>query len=430
MSKPVYKVKIMQKVLSAPELVSLIPPRSRIFVHGAAATPNTILEALYQDRHRLSGCEIMHLHTHGPARYAEAPEFRVTNLFVGENLRAHLDYDRVDYLPCFLSEVPLLFDRDLRRPDVAIVQVSEPDTDGNCSLGTSVDVAKAAVDKAKIVLAQINPQMPRTFSEGILPLNRLTATWTHSEALATAAAHVETPEDLKIAASIANLVEDGATLQMGIGAIPNTVLRSLTNHRNLGVHTEMFSDGLIPLIKSGVVNNSEKALFAGRTVTGFVSGSTELYRFVHDNPGVLFLPSDIVNAASNIAKNPKVVAINSAVEVDLTGQVVADSIGYRIISGVGGQMDFIRGACLSPGGKAIIALPSRTRRGNSRIVSSLQEGAGVVTTRAHIHYVVTEYGVADLYAKTIGERVRAMIEIAHPDDRETLSRRWFAAHAR
>lgn len=415
----------MQYVNSAAELVAHIPPKSRIFIHGAAATPNTVVDAVVADQERLTGCEIMHLHTHGPARYADCPGFRVTNLFVGENLRNRIDYDRVDYLPCFLSEIPLLFYRNLRRPDVAIIQVSPPDVSGFCSLGTSVDVAKAAVETASIVLAQINPQMPRTHGEGMIPVARITAAWVHSEPLTSPGAHPLFGYEEKIAEEVASLIEDGATLQMGIGAIPDSVLKKLFGHKNLGVHTEMFSDGLIPLIEKGVVTNSNKVLYPGRVVTTFSMGSPHLYRFIHDNPGLCFLPADQVNAASNIAKNPKVVAINSAVEVDLTGQVVADSVGHRVISGVGGQMDFIRGACLSPGGKAIIALPARTRKGESRLVSTLHEGAGVVTTRAHVHYVVTEFGVADLYAKTLGERAKALIEIAHPDDRELLARKWF-----
>lgn len=414
----------MKQVTTAQELIELIPPGQRLFIHGAAATPCELLEELSRQHERLSGTEIMHLHTHGPAPHASQREFRITNLFVGENLRRHLDYDRVDYLPCFLSEIPQLFKRGIRRPDIALVQVSPPDASGYCSLGTSVDVARAAVDTAPVVLAQINPQMPRTHGDGMIPISRITAAWEHASDLTSPAPHTPSEEEDRIAAHVAGLVEDGSTLQMGIGAIPDGVLKRLTGCKHLGVHTEMFSDGLLPLLRAGVVDNSRKATHVGKVATSFIMGSPELYRFVHDNPSVIFLQSDDINLAGNIARNPKVVAINSAVEIDLTGQVVADSIGNRIISGVGGQMDFMRGASLSPGGKAIIALPSRTKKGRSRLVATLQPGAGVVTTRAHVHHVVTEYGAADLYGKTLSERAKSLIRIAHPGDREELERAW------
>jgi acyl-CoA hydrolase len=415
----------MTTVSSAEQLVSYIRPGQRIFVHGAAATPEKVLIALAQDHKRLAGCEIMHLHTHGTAPYVEHKEFRVTNLFVGENLRKKLDYDRVDYLPCFLSEVPLLFRRGIRPPDVAIVQVSPPDKKGFCSLGTSVDVTRAAVDTAKIVLAHVNPKVPRTHGDGQIPLSRFTAVWNSEESLLGVKPLGSNAIETQIAKGVASLIEDGSTLQMGIGGIPECVLASLKNHRHLGVHTEMFSDGLIQLIESGAVDNSRKSVHAGKTVTSFVNGSEKLFAFVDDDPSIVFLESDYVNRSANIARNQKVVAINSAVEVDLTGQVVADSIGHRIISGVGGQMDFIRGASLSPGGKAIIAITSRTKSGASRLVSELHPGAGVVTTRAHVQYIVTEYGIANLYGKTLGERAKELINIAHPDDRERLSKEWY-----
>lgn len=413
-------------IVARPEdLIHLISPGDRIFIHGAAATPVTVLNALAAARTRLSNCEILHLHTHGPAAYADCLEFKVTNLFVGSNMRAKLDYNRVDYLPAFLSEIPFLFRRGIRAPDVAIVQVSPPDANGYCSLGTSVDVAKAAVDSAKVVLAHINQRMPRTHGDGFIPMRRFSAGWYSDEPLSSSLPKLPTEAESKIAEHIASLIDDGATLQIGIGAVPDCVLAKLCHHRHLGVHTEMFSDGLIPLIECGAVDNTRKATHAGKTVTSFVTGSESLLAFVHDNPSILFLESDYVNRAENISRNPNVVAINSAVEVDLTGQVVADSIGHKVISGVGGQMDFIRGATLSTGGRAIVALPSRTKLGHSRIVSELKAGAGVVTTRAHVHYVVTEFGIADLFGKTLGERSKALIQIAAPEERARLEEEWF-----
>lgn len=416
------------KAKSAQDLIQHIRPGMRVFVHGAAATPTLLLEALAKDHARLQNTEVMHLHTVGAAPYADHPEFRVTNLFVGENLRSRLDYERIDYLPCFLSEIPQLFRSGARRPDVALVQVSPPDSHGFCSLGTSVDVARAAVDSAAIVLAQVNPKMPRTHGDGVFPFSRITAFWECGVELPSATPKTPGLVEQSIAAHVASLVEDGSTLQIGIGAVPDAVLANLKGRRNLGIHTEIFSDGVLPLVECGAIDNSLKLCHRGHITTSFVSGSEALYKFVHDNPSVLFLESDYINDARNISRNPRVVAINSAVEVDLTGQVVADSIGHRVISGVGGQMDFIRGASLSPGGKAVIALPSRTKSGKSRIVSALQPGAGVVTTRAHVHFIVTEYGSADLYGKTLSERAAELIRISHPDDREELSRSWRNSH--
>ncbi|MGZ3695482.1 MAG: acetyl-CoA hydrolase/transferase family protein [Bdellovibrionota bacterium] len=413
------------KVNSAHELLKWIKPGNRVFVHGAAATPISLLQSLSEEHRRLPGTEIMHLHTHGAAPYADQPEFKVINLFVGENIRTRLDYSRVDYLPCFLSEIPQLFRKSIRRPDVAIVQVSPPDASGYCSLGTSVDIAKAAVDTASIVLAQVNSKMPRTHGDGMFPFSRVTAFWEHEEELSGPVARPPSPTEKAIADHVAALIEDGATLQIGVGAVPDAVMARLSGHKNLGVHTETFSDGLLPLLECGAIDNSLKHCHKNRSVTSFVSGSAKLYEFVHDNPAVVFLESDYVNDLRTIARNPRVVALNSAVEVDLTGQVVADSIGPRVISGVGGQMDFVRGASLSEGGKAIIALPSRTKSGKSRIAANLQLGAGVVTTRAHVHFIATEFGVADLYGRALGERAKAMIEIAHPEDREGLERAWF-----
>ncbi|MHC4393921.1 MAG: acetyl-CoA hydrolase/transferase family protein [Planctomycetota bacterium] len=413
---------------SAAEALACVESGHRVFVQGAAATPTALLDGLLEHADRLRDVELIHLHVEGDCKHAD-PEyresFRVVNLFVGAAMRKKLDGERVDYLPCFLSEIPTLF-RSRRRPlDVALVHLSPPDQHGYCTLGTSVDVARAAVEAAHRVVAQINPRMPRVHGDGFVHVDDVD----HFIKLdAPIFEHIPKPlteTERSIGRHVAGLIEDGSTLQMGIGSLPDAVLEALTGHRHLGVHTEMWSDGLLPLLESGVVDNSRKVVHPGKTVSAFVVGSRALYDHIHDNPAVVQLDVGYVNNVEVIARNPKVVAINSAVEVDLTGQVCADSIGHHIISGVGGQMDFIRGASLSEGGRPIIALPSRTRHGGSRLVPTLKPGAGVVTTRAHVHFVVTEHGVADLYGKTLNESAQALIEIAHPDDREGLGREWW-----
>lgn len=410
---------------TALEAIQEIHSGMRIFLHGQAATPLHLINALIESAKskNLKDIELLHLHTIGPAAYAN-PEFegvfKVTNFFLGANMRSKINYKNVDYLPCFLSEIPGLI-RSKRRPiDVAFIQVSPPDEHGYCSLGTSVDATKAAVETATLVIAQVNDRMPRTHGDGIVHINQIHHAVQINEPIFETTPSTLSEVEKKIGEFAATLIDDGSTLQMGIGAIPDAVVASLKSHQHLGIHTEMWTDGALELILSGAVDNSQKKVHPGKTVSSFIMGTKKVYDFIHDNPSVLQLDCSYVNHPAVIARNHKVVAINSAVEIDLTGQICADSIGGKIISGVGGQLDFITGATMSQGGKAIIALPSRTNKGRSRIVPQLQAGAGVVTTRAHVHYVITEYGIADLYGKTISERTKELIRIAHPDDRELL----------
>lgn len=416
----------MQKHQSAADAIAPVQSGHRVFVHGGAATPLVLLDALVAQAERLRNVELTHLHTHGSPRYADAEfagHFSVANLFVGANMRAKIDHERVDYVPVFLSETPQLFRRGVRRADVALLSVSPPDRHGYCTLGTSVDVARAVVETTPILIAQINHQMPRVHGDGAVHIDRLAHVVEVDQPLPEHPSHPPTDVEMRIGEFVSSIINDGATLQMGIGAIPDAVMLALKNHRNLGIHTEMFSDGAVELIQSGAVDNSQKRVHPGRSVATFLIGTRKLYDFVNDNPTTLLLDVAYTNNTSVIARNPKVTAINSAVEIDLTGQVCADSIGHTVISGVGGQMDFIRGASIVPDGKPIIALPSRAK-GNSRIVPALKPGAGVVTTRAHVHYVITEHGIAELFGKTLNERAHALINIAHPDDRDQLDRAW------
>jgi 4-hydroxybutyrate CoA-transferase len=400
----------------------------RIFVHAGAATPVVLLRNLVEQAPSLPPCEIVHLHTETPSDLSEAlaKSVRVVNLFVGKNLRRHLNYDSVDYLPIFLSETPSLFRLGRYPLDVAFVHLSPPDRHGYCSLGTSVDCARAAVESAKFVVAQINPQMPRVHGDGLIHISKVSQFVEVNEALPEVPSRPQGEVAKKIGENVAAIVEDGSTLQAGIGAIPDACMAALKNHRNLGIHSEMWSDYALELIKSGAVDNSRKVVHPGKTVSTFVTGSRSLYDYIHDNPSVVQLEASYVNQPNVIARNPKVVAINSCVEIDLTGQVCADSVGSRIISGVGGQMDFMRGAALSAGGKPIMAFSSRSEKGFSRIVSSLKPRAGVTTTRSHIHWVVTEYGAKNLVGLTLRRRAEALISLAHPEDRERLKLAWNA----
>lgn len=415
------------KCLSANEIVQHIKSGHRVFIHGGAAAPTVLLRALVENSSLLKGVELIHLHTEDPALYCDPRYkdiFRVTNLFVGENIRPHIDFDRIDYLPCFLSEIPKLFLSKRKPIDIAVLHLSPPDNNGYCTLGTSVDVARAAFESADLILAQINDKMPRVHGDGLIHIKDVDFYIEVSQPLPERHCKDISESEDSIGRSVSGLVDDGSCLQVGIGAIPDAVLRHLKKHKHLGVHTEMWSDGMLDLLNSGAIDNSKKNVHAGKTVSSFIIGSKKVYDYINDNPAIVQFGSDYVNNPTVIGRNPNVCAINSAVEIDLTGQVCADSVGSKIISGVGGQMDFMRGASISQNGKPIIAMTSRTKNGRSRIVSTLKEGAGVVTTRAHVHFIVTEYGIADLFGKTLGERARALINISHPEDRNALEKAW------
>jgi acyl-CoA hydrolase len=417
------------KYISADEALKLVQPGNRVFIHGSAATPVCLVEALQKRHNDLYNVELVSITTLGDVNF-DRPEHRKSfffnSLFVSAATRAVANSDDGDYVPIFLSQIPQLFRKNILPIDVALIQVSPPDIHGYCSLGTSVDIARAAVDTAKIVIAQVNPLMPRTHGESFVHINKIDAMVWHRSELPEVNYAFETNAVVeKIGYHVASLVDNGATLQLGIGSIPDQVLKNLSTHKNLGLHTEMFSDGIIPLIEAGVINNSQKKLNNGRSVTAFITGTRKLYDFVNDNPSVRVMDISYVNDTSIIRQNPKVTAINSAIEIDLTGQVCSDSIGTYQYSGIGGQMDFIHGASLSEGGKPIIALPSQTNKGISRIVPFLKQGAGVVTTRGHVHWVVTEYGIVNLFGKNLKQRARAFIELAHPDHREILENSYF-----
>ncbi len=410
----------------AAEALSIIGSGTRVFIHGGVCTPLYLLHQLAKESNRLKDVELVSITVKGDievdkAEYSDA--FHINSLFVSAAVRGAVAEGRADYVPVFLSDIPDLFKNKILELDTAIVQVSPPDAHGYCSLGLSVDIARAAVDSAPQIIALVNPLMPRTHGDGMIHTDRFTKMVFHEAALPeeSYAGKVSNTEMI-IGKNIAGLIEDGSTLQMGIGTIPDAVLRYLHHHKNLGIHTEMLSDGIIELVEKDVINNKNKLIHPNKSVTSFALGSRSLYDYVNDNPSFAFLDIDYVNDPHVIRRNPKVIAINSAIEVDLTGQVCADSIGDIQYSGIGGQMDFMRGSALSPGGKPIIALNSRTGKGIPRIVPFLKEGAGVVTTRGHVHYVVTEYGVAYLFGKNLRQRAKAMIDIAHPDDRDNLMR--------
>lgn len=418
----------MYKSVSAEEAVKVIKSNDRVYIQAAAAAPQVLMDAMSARHEELRNVEVCHLHIEGDAKYANPlfkDSFHVNSLFIGKNVRHTLKAGNGSYTPVFLSEVPNLFRRNVLPVNVALIQVSPPDKHGYCSLGVSVEAILAVIANAKHVIAQINDEMPRVHGEGIIHISELDTFVENSSPLHEFAVTEPTKIESVIGGHVAGLIEDKSTLQMGIGSIPNAVLSRLGNHKDLGLHTEMFSDGVIDLILNDVINGNYKGVNAGRALTTFLGGSKRLYDYVDDNPFIEIRSCDYTNNVANIRQNPRMVAINSAIQVDLTGQICADSIGANMYSGVGGQMDFIRGASLSEGGKAIIALPSQTNKGISRIVPFLNRGAGVVTTRAHVHYVVTEYGVANLYGKTIKQRVAELVNIAHPDHREAIDKSYY-----
>ncbi|HMW25694.1 MAG TPA: acetyl-CoA hydrolase/transferase C-terminal domain-containing protein [Ferruginibacter sp.] len=408
------------------EALSIIQSDTRVFIHGSVCTPVFLLHELAREKDRLRNVELVAITLKGDIELDKpeyAGSFHINSLFVPGPIRNAVAEGRADFIPVFLSDIPDLFKNNILELDTAIVQVSPPDRHGYCSLGVSVDIARAAVDSAKQIIALVNPLMPRTHGDGMIHTDRFTRMVFHESPLPEESYTSKVGETERIIGQhIAGMIEDGSTLQMGIGTIPDAVLSFLGNHKNLGVHTEMLSDGIIDLVEKDVINNKCKCKHPNKTITSFAIGSRRLYDYVNDNSSFNFLDIDYVNNPHVIRQNPKVIAINSAIEVDLTGQVCADSIGELQYSGIGGQMDFMRGAALSVGGKPIIALNSRTNKGVPRIVPHLKDGAGVVTTRGHVHYVVTEYGIAYLFGKNLRQRAKLLIDIAHPDDREMLTK--------
>jgi acyl-CoA hydrolase len=399
----------------------------RVFINGAAATPTPLLEAMAK-RTDLEGVTLYHIHTDGPAPFADPQHqgrFLSISLFTGQPLRQAISEGRADFVPIFLSDIPCLFSTRKVPLDVALVQLSPPDAHGYCTLGTSVDTALAAAHSARYVVAEINDQMPRTHGNSIVPFSRVDAFIRTNRPLYAREAAPPTAIEEEIGAHVATLVPNGGCLQMGIGAIPDAALKRMFDKHDLSIHTEMLSDGVIDLVQAGVITNRLKSVHPGRTVTSFIFGTKRLYDWVNDNPLVEFHPCDRTNDTALIRKNDRAIAINSAVEVDLSGQVSADSMGFKIYSGIGGQMDFMRGAALSKEGKPILALPSTAAGGKvSRIVMALKPGAGVVTTRGHVHWIVTEYGAVNLFGKCLRERAEGLISIAHPDFRAELRREY------
>ena len=418
------------KFISADEAVKYVQSGDHIHFSSVASAPKVLIDALCRrgDNGELKDVRIHHLHTEGEAPYTDAKYegiFFHQAFFVGGNVRKSVQAGYSDYIPIFLSETQKLYRSGALPCDVAMIQVSTPDKHGYVSLGTSVDATLAAIECARVVIAVVNKNVPRSFGDAMIPLSMIDHFVEHDSILEPA--HFSAPSEIETAIGIhcANLIEDGATLQMGIGAIPNAVLAQLGNHKNLGIHTEMFADGVLPLVEKGIINGANKAIDKGKMVSTFLMGSQTCYDFIDDNPMVAMMDVGYTNNPFVIAKNPKVTAINSALQVDLTGHVCADSIGTKHYSGVGGQIDFIYGASMSEGGKAIIAMPAVTNKGVSKIAPILTPGAGVVTTRQHIHWFVTEYGAVNLYGKSLQERAKLMISIAHPDSREELDKAAF-----
>lgn len=414
-------------IMTAGEAVKLIKSGDRVLIQGGSATPQSLVKAMVACAPKLKNVEVVHLHTEGECGYTAkelSGSFKTNAFFIGGNIRKMVGVT-ADYIPIFLSDIPSLFRQGYMDLDVVLVNVSPPDKHGFCSLGVSVDIVISAVEMGKKIIAQINHRMPRTMGDGIIHLNNFAACVLVDEEIHEMKFIAPTEAEKAIGKNIAEIIEDGSTLQMGIGGIPNAVLTYLTNHKDLGVHTEMFSEGIVDLVEKGVVNGSKKKVNPFKIISGFAMGTRRLYDFMDDNPEIEMLDIAYVNDTAIIRQNPKVTAINSAIEIDLTGQVCADSIGFRMFSGVGGQMDFMKGAALSKGGKPIIAITSNTLKGVSKIVPSLKPGAGVVTTRAHARYVATEYGIAELFGKNLKQRSILLRDIAHPDHREDLDKAIF-----
>ncbi|MBC8496463.1 MAG: acetyl-CoA hydrolase/transferase family protein [Chloroflexi bacterium] len=415
------------KVVTAEEAVKAVQSGNRIFLTGNCSVPSTVLAALVDYAPNLEDVEICQALTIGSADYVK-PEMeghlRVNTMFISPNNREAVQAGRADFTPVLLSEFTLLFKEGRLPVDVALVHLSPPDEHGFCSFSVEVGLSKSPAESAKIIIAEVNEQMPRTLGDSFIHVSKLDYIVPVNYDLPELGMGGESPSDIveSIASHIAELIPDGATMQMGIGAIPDAVLKYLYDKKDLGVHTELFSDGIIDLVNAGVLTNARKTLHQGKIIAGFILGTKKLYNWVHNNPLIEFHRTEYVNDPFVIAKNERMVAVNSAIEIDLTGQVCADSIGPKLYSGVGGQLDFIYGASLSKGGVSIIALPSKAKD-FSRIVPLLKHGAGVVTSRNHVHYVVTEYGVADLYGKTIRRRAQALIDVAHPDFRADLNKR-------
>ena len=418
------------KFTTAEEAVKVIKSGDHIHLSSVASAPQCLIKAMCERGRagELKDVHIHHLHTEGPAPYSE-PEFegvfQLDSFFVGGNVRKTTQAGYADYIPVFLSETQRLYRCGAVPCNVAMIQVSRPDKHGFVSLGTSVDATLAAVECADTVIAVVNKYVPRAFGDAMIPMSKIDIFVEDDQPLEEA--HFTAPNEVEVAIGkhCAALIEDGATLQMGIGAIPNAVLAQLGGHKNLGIHTEMFADGVLPLVRAGVINGEAKNIDKGKMVSTFLMGSNDVYNFIDDNPAVLMKDVGYTNDPYIIAKNDKVTAINSALQIDLTGQVCADSLGRKFYSGVGGQVDFVYGASMSKGGKAIIAMPSITNKGVSKICDTLMPGAGVVTTRSHMHWFVTENGAVDLYGKSLQERARLLISVAHPSAQEELDRAAF-----
>lgn len=416
------------KLTTAKEAVKHITSNSRIYVQCAAATPSLLMHALTERADELENIEMCHLHTFGEAPYADVKykdRFFVNSFYIGANVRHTLSAGNGSYTPVFLSELPLLFEKKILPLNAVFIQVTPPDANGYCSLGVSVEATRAAIRSSQLVIAQINSFMPRTFGDALVHIDEIDFAVEHHTPL------VETPADTigeiehTIGQYAASLIEDKSCLQMGIGSIPNAVLSNLKNHKDLGIFTEMFSDGVVDLVEAGVVTCKYNAINPGKITSTFLQGAQRLFDFVNNNDFLVMKEASFTNDVFNIRQNERMVSINSAIEIDVTGQVCADSFGPKMYSGVGGQIDYVRGAGQSKGGKAIIAMPSVTTKGINKIVPMLKQGAGVVSTRANVQYIVTEYGIADLYGKSIKDRVKAMIDIAHPMHREAIEKEYF-----